>query len=404
MDTPSTQALADSIRSSIAAEIAQTIPLLPKSFVVVLAKVLAGALILEYKYAGFSFLNMFIATASAKPVTINGKTLIPLVEWGRQLGVGDPKAATAAELDLTVVVQTQTGSVKAGSQVLYKPTGIIYVTQREVALNAATVTVRVRAALGPAGDDGQPTDGTGTVGNLQVGDQLEFANPLPNIARTATVASVVTTAADAEDIETEYRPRVLRRNQARAQGGALADYRDWAEGVETTLRAYPYTSSTPGEVDVYVEVEATDANPDGIPTSGELEDVVEAIELDENGEAKRRPVTAGVNVLAITRKSFNVTITNLDVPGGTDESSAQNSISDAVDEYLRTLEPFIVGVSVLPRADRVTQGAVAGVVHDAASALGATVSAVALFVGIDEITAYTLASGEKAKLGTATFV
>jgi uncharacterized phage protein gp47/JayE len=401
LDTPSTQSLADDIRSQISAKIDQTIPVLPKSFVVVLAKVLAAAIILVYKYAGRSYLDMFVATSSTKQTTVAGKTLTPLIELGRQFGVGDPLPATAAELVLTVTVQVQTGSIAAGTQLLYAPTGVIYVTKAAVSLNAATVPVTVRAASVQGDPD---SDGTGDVGNLQVGDELQFANPLSNVARTAVVASVAVTGADAEDLE-DYRVRVTRRCQARPQGGALADYAEWAEGVAGILHAYPYTSATPGEVDVYVEAtEESSGSSDGIPTSDQLDDVAEAIELDTDGLATRRPVTAAVNVLAITRKAFDVTITGLEVADGDDESDVQDSITDAIDEYLRTLEPFITGLSVLPRVDRVTQGAVAGVADDAASALGATITNVTVSVGGGEVSAYTLADGEKAKLGTRTFV
>jgi glyoxylase-like metal-dependent hydrolase (beta-lactamase superfamily II) len=53
-----------------------------------------------------------------------------------------------------------------------------------------------------------------------------------------------------------------------------------------------------------------------------------------------------------------------------DEAAAHAAIATGVDEHLRTLEPFILGLSVQPRRDRVSQGAIAGVVHEIVAAAG----------------------------------
>jgi uncharacterized phage protein gp47/JayE len=402
MQTPSTQALADSIISQLAASISQTVPLLPKSFTVVLAKVLAAVVVLLYKYAGATLLNMFVATASDQETTINGKKVVPLIELGRQFGMGDPVAATFAELVVTVPVQVQSGSLAAGAQLLHRPTGIIYVTKAARALDASSVTVTVRAAAGPPDASGNITDGSGVVGNRLVADQLEFANPLGNVSRIVSVQSVAVTAADAETMP-EYRARLTRYCQARPQGGAYADYPVWGGAVAGIVNIYPYTSATPGEVDVYVEAdEESSGSADGIPTGPQLAAVVAAIEADVDGLASNRPANAGVNVYAITRKAFSVTVVGLTAD---DESAAEDLIEEAVDEWLRTREPFIVGLSVLPRTDRITLAALGGIVHDAVSSVGGTVSNVADFLvaGVPGETAYTLGPGEKAKRGTVTF-
>ena len=90
LTTPTTKQISDNIISQIEATISQSVPLLPKAFIRVLAKALAGVVTILYKYAGFIFLQMFVRYASFSETTINGKTLTPLVEWGRLIGVGDP--------------------------------------------------------------------------------------------------------------------------------------------------------------------------------------------------------------------------------------------------------------------------------------------------------------------------
>lgn len=392
--TPTTQDLADNITAQVELAIGQTIPLLPKAFIRVLAKALAGTQILLYKYAGFIFLQMFVTYATNEETVINGRVIRPLTEWGRLVGVGDPVDATRAELTITVTVQVQTGSLAAGSQLLFASTGVVYVTTAAVALNAATVTATIRASSDQSGGSGE-----GAIGNLEVGDVVSFANPLPNVATDAVVASVVTTGADAEDIE-DYRARVIRRFQSKPQGGAYADYQIWGESVAGIAHVYPYTGD-PGEVDVYVEAtEASSGSADGIPTGAQLTAVAAAIELDDEGLASNRPANAAVNVLAITRTAFDVTVTGLDAP---DLTEAQSTIEQAVDEYLRSREPFIVGLSILPRTDRVTLAAVSGVIDDVVSAVGGSVTTVALTVASAATPAYTLGAGEKAKLGTLTF-
>lgn len=394
--TPTTQETSDGIVAELEAKLSQDIPLLPKAFTRVLAKALAGALVLLYKYAGFILQQQFIRYASAKETIVNGQRLTPLVELGRENGTGDPFPAVRAELNITVTVTQQTGTLPAGSQVLYPASGVLYTTKADVALDAATVQAVIRAQSGP-----DNSDGAGSIGNLEPGDEVEFANPLPNISRLATVLSVAVTGTDAESTD-DYRERVLEREQARPQGGAYADYRFWASSVAGIVGVFPYRSDTPGEVDVFVEAtEDSSGSADGIPTGAQLLAVANAIEYDDEGLASRRPVTAAVNVLPITRRAFNLTVNGLDAE---DEAAAEEAIETAVDEYLRSRKPFIAGLSVLPREDRITAGALSGVVDDAVSALGGTVTGISVDDVDGAVVAYTLAAGELAKLGTATFV
>lgn len=393
LSTPSTSQLADGLVAQISASIGQSVPLLPKSFVAVLAKALAGVLVLLYKYVGTVFLNMFVAYASADETIINGVRVRPLVEHGRLIGVGDPLAATRAEHTVNVSVLNQAGSLPSASQLLFPATGVLYLTTSAVALNAAVVSVTMRAASDQAGGGGE-----GSIGNLTAGDVVSFANPLPNVATNATVTARTVDGADAESTDA-YRGRVVERFQRKPQGGAYADYEQWAEGVAGIVAAYPYTSADPGEVNVYVEVSST-LDPDGIPSVGKRAEVADAIEFDSDGLATRRPAGAAVNVLPITRLGFDVTITGL---AADDEPAAEAAVESAVDEYLRSREPFIVGLSFLPRRDRVTLASISGVVDDAVSSLGGTVTTVELELSAAPIVAKTLSNGELAKLGSIIF-
>jgi len=251
-----------------------------------------------------------------------------------------------------------------------------------------------------ANGDQDGTGGVGTQGNLQVGDELTFAGTPANVQSTVTVASITTTAADAETGE-EYRARVWATSQAKPQGGAYADYRAWAESVEGIIHAYPYTSDTPGIVDVYCEASlATADDTDGTPTAAQLTAIGVAINLDVAGKATRRPVNDAVNVQSITRTGFDVGIDGLDAVADGDDASMQDAIEAALDEWFRSREPYIEGLSVFPRKDSITQAEVAGVVVSVVNARGGVVGAITIAESAVTFTARYLENGEKAKLAS----
>lgn len=397
LTTPTTAQISANIIVQLEAALSQTIPLLPKAFSRVLAKVLAGVFVTLYKFAGFSLLQQFVEYATMSETLVNGQLIRPLVEWGRLAGVGDPLGATQAEHELTVTVLTQTGSLPGGTQLLDAATGVVYQTIAAVPLDAATVTVTARASSDQAGGDG-----SGTIGNLAPGAVLQFASKPAAVAQNAIVAGTTVEGAEAE-LADVYRERVKLRFRRRPQGGAYADYQQWGTGVAGVRAVFPYTGA-PGEVDVFVE--AVDG--DGIPSGALLTAVSNAIEFDPaefpspTGKANRRPANAAVNVLPIVRSEFDVEIAGLETNGSVDEDTVLAEMTEGLDEFFRARAPFIVGLSSLPRLDRVTQGAVAGVVNEIAEANGASVASVILRRIGASIQQYTLAHGELAKLGTLT--
>lgn len=80
LTTPTTKEISDNIVAQLEATLNQTIPLLPKAFIRVLAKALAGVFILLYKYAGFMLLQLFVRTASMGSTEVNGVSVTPLLE------------------------------------------------------------------------------------------------------------------------------------------------------------------------------------------------------------------------------------------------------------------------------------------------------------------------------------
>lgn len=392
---PTTAEVADNIIAQLEANLNQTIPAFAKSFFRVLAKTMAAVYVILYKYCGFIALQMFIATASNEPTTINGVTVIPLQLLGVQNGTGLPASATSAELLIDVTVENQTGSLASGSQLINSANGITYLTIGDVLLDAATVQATIRAASDQSGGDG-----SGSQGNLEPGSIVSFANPLPNVSRNAVVDSQTITGADGETTAA-YRQRVLDTEQKRPQGGAYADYELWGEEPAGIINIYPYTGS-PGEVDVYAEATVeSSGDPDGIPTDAQLEEVAESINLDDNGLASRRSANALVNVYPISRIGFVVNVSGLVVDN---LGSVQDSITDAVEEYFLDRGPFIDGLTILPRKDRISRSAVSGTVDDIVSASGGIFSGVTMTLNDNLLEFYSLGEGEKAKAESVTFV
>lgn len=390
--TPTTKQVSDNIVAQVSAQLAQSIPFFPKSFIRVMAKALSGLIVVLYKYAGFIWLQLFVRTASDAETTINGRIVRPLREWGALVGIDEPKAASQAELTVSVAVTNQTGFLRTGSQLIFPSTGVTYLVTGDVALTSPTVSAVVRAS-----GDQQGGDGAGAIGNLPNGSQLQFANPLPNIGRVATVAGQVATGSDAESVES-YRQRVLDRFQKRPQGGAYADYEQWGEEAPGALNVYPYAGD-PGVVLLYVESATT---PDGVPTPAELQAVLDLVNFDQNGLASRRPVGTLPIALPITRLLVDVDVNGLTVPA--DLSGVRDRIASALTEFLRSREPFIPGLSVGARADDVGVMTIASVVSAVVTPAGGTFTGISMTVGGAPTDLYLLGEGEKVGLGEVNYV
>lgn len=350
--------------SQLESSLATTIPLLPKSFLRVIAKVIAATITILYKYGSFMFLQLFVQQASYSATTINGQSITPLIEWGGLFGIGDPTPATNAELTIDVIVENQIGVLSVGSQLIGPNNGVTYLTLSDVALSAATVQVNIQAV-----SDEQGGSGAGVIGNLDDGAELSFANPLPNINGTATVDSTVTQGADMET-EEAYRDRVTDRFQKEPQGGAYADYEAWSEEAPGIINTYPYSGDCPGQVDIYVEATtASSGSADGIPTQAQLDTVLDDyINVDSAGLASRRQANALANTYPISRRGFAVEVVGM--TGVDNEASAQTDISEALTDFFLQREPYIPGLTIPPRLDRVTVAAVSGIVDDIVSARG----------------------------------
>ncbi|GAG20901.1 unnamed protein product, partial [marine sediment metagenome] len=251
------------------------------------------------------FLQIFVSTASFKEVEIFGRKLTPLIEWGRLVGVGDPEPATQAILDIDLTVLSN-GTLSSGTQFIGQLNGLTYITQQSYVITTPSETIEVVCVK------------SGIQGNLQSTDILAIANSIGVIEDEAVVNALTAAAIDAEK-EENYRQRVVERFQLNPQGGALADYRIWAQDAPGVQQTYIYTGD-PSDVLVYVEGDP-DIYPDRVPDSALLLAVGSVIDFDPaTGLSTRRSVTAVIdpvgdksytNIKAVILKSFDIFVTNL---------------------------------------------------------------------------------------------
>jgi uncharacterized phage protein gp47/JayE len=275
------------------------------------------------------------------------------------------------------------GTLFAGTQLINSATGVIYIITSTLSVVPGVESIDLRATT------------EGEIGSLQIGQEIDFASPLGFVEDTVIVTATTIAAADEEDLE-DYRARVIDAYQKQPQGGALADYEQWAEETPDVVNAYPYSGTLPSEVYVYIEV---DNQPDGIPIPAQLDAALNYITYDPiTGRQDRKPVTADVTIFAITRTAFDVEIIGL-TP---DTSEIRNTIESALINYFLGREPFILGLSI-ERLDTITISNVIAIASNAANASGATFITLNLEIAATPVISYTLSDGEKAKLGTLTW-
>ena len=379
----------------------QTFRILPKSFVHILCKILAGLFIVNYRDVAWWGMQQFPATAYYGNVSFLGITINPLIMLGDLYGAGEPKPSTQWRGTIRVNTVAQGTFLNSGTQLKSNVTGKIYLTEETVLLDGSSVDIPVKCASG------------GIAGNLDDGDTVDFVAQLGNVEKTATVVSVVKDGTD-EESEAEYRRRVTIRFNTKLHGGAYADYREWASDVPGVLQIYPYgdceeisgPNYTSTGVMIYVAGEP-ELYPDRIPDEALLRNVGHACTYDPETGLMRKMMGQVIdpafdetyaNIMPVSVKPFDVFITGLT---GVDVSDFIDGAKVALNTYFDSREPYIKGLTNEKQiANKITYNNVAGVMNEYATSVGADYLGIELkSEGVDIIT-YTLGYGELAKLGT----
>lgn len=377
------------IVSGLEVELNTKFKLLPKSFIRVLAKVMAAIYITLYKQQGWIFLQIFVATASYDEVEIMGHKIRPLVMWGELGGIGAPNAATQFEAKIKVVANGNLVNLLQGTQFLSSSTGKIYITTDNYSLIQGDNYIKVKCAE------------AGAVGNLDLNDELMTVSPISNIERKAYVTEIIVNA-DNEESEESYRNRVIQRWKNPPQGGALGDYRKWANEVNGVLQSYIYKDDN-SAAGVLIYVEANSEN--RIPSDELLLKVGQNCDKDPYSGQGRKPIGAVIdpdgdgsykNVRPCIVTGFDVYIENYE---GDSVKIFENKIKNEIAEYFLNKEPFVRGLTVdKDRNDRISTVNISGVANTVANSLNGHFDNVILKLNGVEVQAYILDRGELASL------
>lgn len=368
--------------------------LLPKCFIVVLSKVLAGIFVILYKHAGWNLLQMFPNTASFKTVDVLGHKINPLVQLGIQFGVGEPAKGTSWEGTVRVTAISTGKVLTIGTQLKSELTGLLYNVTANTGIEDATVEVPVYCVK------------AGLDGNLNMDDVLKFVSPLGFVEQNAVVTGTTNAGTD-DETEEHYRNRVKTGYGAQPQGGSLNDYRTWGQEVAGVLQIYPYGDKEhPAGVLLYVAGDSS-IYPDRIPDRGLCIAVGEACTYDpDTGIANRKPLTAVLdpdfdesysNVNPVTVTTFDVYVTGME---GAVFAVFGESLKNELNTYFLNRQPFIRGLDDENlRSDSVVKNAVIAVTNGVALSLQASFDTAKIELDSTEIESYKLGFGELCKLG-----
>lgn len=368
--------------------------LLPKSFIVILSKVLSVIFVLPYKVCGWFYLQLFPDTASFDRVNVMGISLQPLVKLGVNIGVGEPTSGQAWEGLVSATVVTEGQAITAGTQLKSDVTGLMYVVSETVTTEGQSVNVPVYCVQ------------SGSGGNLAQGDEIKFVSPLGFIAQDAVVASTTKEGLDEETAD-HYRARVVNRYSTQPQGGALSDYRIWSYDAPGVLQTYPYNGEdSPGDVEIYVAGN-TDVYPDRVPGRELCMAVGEACTYDpETGIADRKPLTAILdpdyngtyrNIQPVSIVTVDVYVTDV---VGVDVSDFGAAYKSVCDDYLLGREPYIRGLSdENNKSNSIQKNTLIALANSVATSLKAQFGTVTMNINNVQVDNYNLDRGELSALG-----
>lgn len=247
--------------------------LLRRSFLGVIARVIAGMAHMLFGFLEFLSIQFFPDTAEAEY----------LKRWGSIWGVF-LKEATYAQF--TVEVTGTNGTVIPLGTIFQRDDGFEYTSDSEQTIALGVALIPLTAS----------TPGVG--GNLELGDEIALQSPISGVTSNGIVGSIEIEAADEEDVET-YRERIVFRIQNPPSGGAASDYITWAKEVAGVTRAWVLPLAFgPGTV----AVAAVNDEDDPISLSP-----AKITELEEYID-ERRPVTANVTVFTPTLVPMTLSI------------------------------------------------------------------------------------------------
>ncbi len=294
---PTLPEIAERIRVDFVSRLTLTGAVLRRSMIYVISMVLAGAAHMLHGHLDFLAKQIFADTAEDSY----------LLRIGSMFGVERLEAAYA---EGPVLVTGAADSVLGSGSIMVRSDGAMFETIDEAILTGGEATVEVRAL---SADE---------VSNTDADVVLILESPAAGVDSEATVDTAgIVGGRDAEDIDTDYRARVLARLRAPPNGGSAADYVAWTLEVAGFTRAFVHPGGLgAGTVVVYP---LRDDDVDFIPSVGEVAELQAYLDVV-------RPVTAAVTVIAPTPDDLDPEI-HLDP----DSSARREAVTAELEDMLR---------------------------------------------------------------------
>lgn len=270
--------LAERIAQDLISRLGLSTPLLRRSMVYVLARVIAGAAHMLHGHLEFLSRQIFPDLAEAEY----------LARWGALFGLSFNPAAYS---DGTATATGSDGVVIPEGTVLVRADGTKYVTDAAVTVSSNLATLALTALL--AGADG----------NCDAGTELSFESPISGVDATAT-SDELSGGTDQETADA-FRVRVLDRMRQPPHGGAAADYIAWAKEVPGVTRVWVFPlEEGPGTVVIRFVRDDDGTGADIIPSAAE----VLAVQQKLTGTNAVAPVTAEPLVYAPVAQALNFSL------------------------------------------------------------------------------------------------
>jgi uncharacterized phage protein gp47/JayE len=294
------------------------LPLLRRSPLVILSKILAGQTDQMYGYMARLIDWVLIPFTSRGPY---------LTRWMAGVGVPRQTAATAAG---SVIISGTAGiPVGAGWVLQNETTGVLYTTQSAITLTGGSDdTVSVVATAG------------GSNGNAAAGTLLTPATAIAGVSATVTVTSGGLTGGTDVESDSDGQVRLKQRMSSEPMGGSIWDYQTWAKQVAGVTRVWVFPLNRgPNTVDVAFMMDGR-TNP--FPLSADIT----AVETAVNAV---RPVTANFEAFALTSSAVNHRIINIVPQAGTSLATAQANIAASLAALYATTTPTATfGDGIIP--------------------------------------------------------
>ncbi|KUR80751.1 baseplate J/gp47 family protein [Novosphingobium sp. FSW06-99] len=245
-----------------------------------------------------------------------------LAAWAalRRVYIKDAAAASG-----TASFPWTAGTIGLGTQIT-RGDGAAFVTTGAATVAGGTITVPVSAVT------------PGAAGNTPVGTMMFLSTGITGITPQGVVAAAIAGGADIET-QDDFRSRMLQAYQAQLQGGAAADYIQWALSVPGVTRAWCIPRGYgPGTVQVYFMMDVVEAAYGGFPqgsnglAAGDTRDVAATGDqlVVANYLATVQPVCPRVYALAPTANTIAMTISGLAGAGATVQANVAAAFAAAL--------------------------------------------------------------------------